>query len=310
MNSKKQFLHIAIAFDQNYRFQAFALLTSILKNNPENKLYFHAIATGVSFDEKKDLKKYIESNGAKLSFYEVKEELIKKFVVMDKWTPAVYYRLFLPFLISENIDRLLYLDSDTIVINDLLELFTLELDYYPLAAVPDNYVKIQPLLGINEEGEYFNSGVMLMDTKRWREQMISERAIDYVLKHSERIRFVDQCALNAVLIKNWKKIDPKYNLLYSYVPEPISKKNLKAFLNNKVIVHFTLQRPWNMLCKNRLRFLYYYYLAQSPVGKTESIYNNFEWRGIPQWIKIRLLEFYHDQPLLQWFWRRSKLLRR
>ncbi len=310
MNKAGKTIHIAIAFDQNYVRPFYALLTSILTKNSDNKLQLHLIATGVSDEEKKLIKQYTQSTGNELSFYELNEELVKKLVLINDWTPAVYYRLFFPFLIPENVDRILYLDADTIVCNDLSELYSIDIGSYPLAAVYDNYVKTQPLLNITLEGEYFNSGVMLLDVKIWREQKVSERAIDYVLKYPDRILFVDQCALNAVLHKNWKKINSKYNLLYSYIPMSIGKTELNEFLKDKVIVHFTLQRPWNMLCKNRLRFLYHYYLAQSPIGDTHEKYNDFEWSKVPEWIKIRLSEFYFDYSFIRWLWRNSKFVRR
>ena len=299
--------NIAIAFDQNYLHPIYALVTSILRHNAGSKLHFHAIATGISVHEKEKLRNYIELTGGKLSFYDVNEELVRKFVLTNnKWSPAVYYRLFFPLLISEDIRRLLYLDSDTIVINDLYELYTLDLGHHPVAAVYDNYVKVQPLLSIHEPGEYFNSGVLLLDIKRWKEQKISEQAIDYIMKHPDRLQFVDQCALNGVLHNNWKKIDSRYNLLYSYIPESISKKGLAFFLKSKVVVHFTIQRPWNMLCKNRLRYLYHHYLSQAPVAQRRQKYVDFAWSKIPAWIGIRVSEFYFDHPLIQQVWRKSK----
>lgn len=308
MNYKSQTIHIAVAFDQNYLHPFYALITSLFQNNPEINFNIHAISTGISDLEREKIQKYIKEEGSEIFVYSIDASPIQDFKLTSNWTHAVYYRLFLPLLVPTSVDRLLYLDSDTIVIGKISSLFDINLEEYPLAAVYDNYVKAQPLLNINLEGEYFNSGVLLIDVKKWRQQKVSERAMEYLAMHPERILYVDQCALNAVLFKNWKKIDSKYNLLYSYLQETISKTELNTIIKNIVIVHFTLQRPWNMLCKNRLRSFYYYYLAKSPVGKRQYDYVDFEWNKIPAWVKIRLLEFYFDQPLLQWLWRRSKLV--
>jgi lipopolysaccharide biosynthesis glycosyltransferase len=89
---------------------------------------------------------------------------------------------------------------------------------FPVAAVYDNYVKSQPLLGIFDEGEYFNSGMLLIDVEKWREQNISEKVMEYLLKYPERIKFVDQCGLNAVLNGNWMKLPARFNRIFTYLP--------------------------------------------------------------------------------------------
>jgi lipopolysaccharide biosynthesis glycosyltransferase len=299
-------IHLAIAFDVNYLHPFSALLCSILENNKPGQIHIHTIATAISDLEIKALKEYVEKNGACILFYQIDESIVKRFVLTDKWTHAVYYRLLFPLLVNESVERLLYLDCDTIVLKDLNGFYQLDLAQYPVAAVYDNYVKKQALLGITEEGHYFNSGVMLIDVKKWREKKISELAMEYLLAHSERIKFVDQCALNAVLQSNWKRIDSRFNLMYSYVPSALSKQQLAIFLNDIVVVHFTLQRPWNMLCKNRLGFLYFYYLKKSLFGGDAKRYNDFSVTKIPSYLKIRLTNLYFDLPFLSRFWKQTK----
>jgi lipopolysaccharide biosynthesis glycosyltransferase len=234
----------------------------------------------------------------------VDKNLVEKFVLRDQWTSAAYYRLFFSSLLPVNIERLLYLDCDTLVINPLTELFQLPLDGHPVGAVYDNYVKTQPAIGIFEEGEYFNSGVLLMDLAKWRQQAISEKTFAYLTSYPDRIRYVDQCALNAVLKRNWRKLDFRFNLMYSALPEPLDQLQMKKYLKEVTIIHFTLQRPWQMLCRNRLRFLYFHYLPHS--GSRFffwNYYSDFKMRKIPEWLRIRAIEFYFDTPFIQRIWR-------
>ena len=299
-------IHLAMAFDQNYLTPFYALLTSVFSHHRRGQVHIHVIAPYVTPDEKDQLITYVRNANASISFYAIDEAFVKKFVVINKWTSAVYYRLFFPLLVPQGIERLLYLDSDIIVINNLSELYQTDLENFPLGAVYDIYVKNQPLLNIHEEGEYFNSGVLLMDISKWREQKISERAINYLTEFSERILYVDQCALNAILYNNWKKLPERFNLIYSFVPEGLSKKAIKQFLTDKVVIHYTLQRPWSMLCKNRLDYLYHYYLKLSPVGKNSKRYTDFKWSNIPGFLRIKLLHFYFDLPGIPRLWRKLK----
>jgi lipopolysaccharide biosynthesis glycosyltransferase len=189
---------------------------------------------------------------------------------------------------------------DTIVIGSLEELFKTDLTNKPVACVYDNYVKKQPLIDLNEEGHYFNSGVMLINVPLWNKLRISERTLQYITDFPEKIRFVDQCGLNAVLKNNWHQLPNKFNLLYSYIPADISKRRFEEFIDDKIIIHYTLQRPWNYLCKNRGRHLYYKYLRLA--GKTK-LYSDFSFKKVPAKCIILLKEFYLDFAFLNVSWR-------
>jgi lipopolysaccharide biosynthesis glycosyltransferase len=298
-------MHIAIAFDQNYLKQFYALITSLITNNKNNKLHFHFISTGITEPEKKTIEEYFASYDTTVTWHTVDEDTVGRFVLTSKWTSAAYYRLYFPFLVPAGVKRLLYIDTDALVLKDLQELYRQELDGHPVGAVYDCYVRTAPRLGINTEGEYFNSGVLLIDIAEWKEQRISELAFDYLTTYPDRILFVDQDALNAVLINNWKKLPEKFNLLYSYIPEGISRKDMKEFIKDKVILHFTLQRPWHLLCKNRFRNLYSYYLINSPAKKRRPV-DDFDFKKLPSLFRLRATEFYYDSPVLKKAWRKIK----
>ena len=299
-------IHLGIAFDENYLTPFYALLTSIVENNSRNKIIIHAIITGVSEQKQEEIRKYLNTHiNGEIHYYEIDQDTVSKFVLVSKWTPAVYYRLFFPLIIPQDIERLLYIDTDTLVVNDLSGLYTENLNTYPVGAIYDNYVKTAQQLGIEQEGNYFNSGVLLIDLPKWRGQEISEKTMRFLSEYPEKIKFVDQDALNAVLKNNWKKLDSKYNTMYSVIPEDIKKNDLKNFLKDKVIIHFTLQRPWNILCKNRYRNLYFEYLKRSP-ARDRPKYNDFTSDKILPLLKLRLIEFYLDTPVLQTVWRKIK----
>src|ERR1035437_8375148 len=294
MENNQSVFNIAIAFDKNYLNPFYALLASLFDNNKDNKLEFHFIATGLSENEYKQIEDYTKKNKAEYNFYTIDEAFVNRFVVNSTWTTAVYYRLFFPLVISKNLKRILYIDTDILVINDLKELFLQDLGNYPVGAVYDNYVKKKSELGIIEEGNYFNSGVLLIDVESWNEQNISDKAIKFLEEYPEKIKFVDQDALNAVLKNNWKKLDWKFNFICTRLPYSLSKREEQLFITDKVILHFIIQRPWLMLCRNRYRSLYFYYLKKSQVVIRKH-YVDFNWTKIPAYLKIRLLEWYRSE---------------
>lgn len=298
-------IHIAVGFDRNYYNPFCALAESIKRHHQGVKVTIHAIAPGLSADLRQKITDYLQQS-IQVCFYEINEELAGRFVLRGEWTMAVYFKLFLPLLLRGKVNRFIYLDTDIIINNSLLPLFNTDFGDFPVAAVYDNYVKSQPLIGLNEEGRYFNSGMLLINVQKWNDQQISGKAFDYLLSHPQNIRFVDQCALNAALIDNWHNLPFQYNFMYTCFPHETSSADLKNILEEVVVIHYTLTRPWEMLCINRLRNLYRKNLLASGIREGKSIWTDFDSNNIGKFLRIRMVEFYFDSGLLKSLYRKIK----
>src|SRR5579859_1003927 len=162
MDSESSPLHIAIAFDRNYLNPFYALATSIFDNNPQRPFCFHCIVRDVTDNEKWLIANYLKENNSAINFYQADEKLISGFVTKNHWNTTVYYKIFFPLLVGDHVDRLLYLDTDTLVVNSLQDLYTMDLQTYPLAAVKDIHVGQEVYSELHEREDYFNSGMMLI----------------------------------------------------------------------------------------------------------------------------------------------------
>jgi lipopolysaccharide biosynthesis glycosyltransferase len=149
---------------------------------------------------------------------------------------------------------------------NLQELYATELESFPVAVVPERFNDVlRPELGLNKAGVYFNAGVQLINVPQWNKQQITEKALAFVREHPEAIFWYDQDALNAVIRDNYVPLEMKYNVNTMDVPRTLSKAEYKAFVQDKVIIHYTTEsKPWNPLTRHRLRFLYFNYLRLSP----------------------------------------------
>lgn len=296
-------IHVALAFDNNYIVHIYAMITSVFHNNRNNKIIFHTIATGISDNEKSKLNTYAKDNNAEIIFYDISQALLKANIEIPAdsyFTVATFYRLFFSSLLDPAIKKLLYIDPDTIVIGDLRELYKTDIGDFPIAAIPDPYFETREELGIKEKGKYFNAGVMLIDLKNWREQKVSENVLTFVRMYPDRVPYLDQDGLNATLINRWLVLDNKFNFTSSDVKLQVPAKEL---IKNKVIIHFTSSRkPWNALTRNKLRYLYHYYLKMSPKS-SEKNYVDFAWniKSIWAFIRIRIKEFYFDHRIDKMF---------
>lgn len=299
-------IHLAAAFDQNYLVPFYALAESVLQNNLQEKFVFHCITTGVEESERQKIIDYLQLRECQVYFYDIDEykSTLDKLTntTRNVWTLATYYKMFFPFLVPKNVTKLLYLDIDIVVLRNLREVYETDLATYPLAAVPDLYVDTRETLGIINSDDYFNAGLLLMNIPVWKEQKVTEKAISFMNENPEKIKFVDQDALNFILKNNWKKMPQKYNVVSLHIPFELSKKHLKSFISDTVILHFTGVKPWQFLCTNRYRYLYEYYLKKSPMQRAKII-TDFSFPKIYPYLKFRFVEFYLDRPLVHRLWK-------
>ncbi|ALI99759.1 glycosyltransferase family 8 protein [Rufibacter tibetensis] len=303
-------INIALAFDKNFVTPAYVFLTSIFYNNKESNFVFHIIATGLEKSEIKELEDFIKQNKSKVFFYNIDENLAQEFVIPSNshFTIATYYRLFFPALVPRDIDKLLYVDVDTIVVGKMRQFLEKDLGSFPVAAVADNVFTTRPELGIFETGKYFNAGVLLMNLPVWKNQQISEKAISFLQEFPEKIQFVDQDALNAVLNNNWLPLESKFNLMYVDFPQEMPQSQFNYFLSDKIIIHFSSRfKPWHVYSPNRLNYLYHYYKSLSPKAKDKKYSDyKFSHKVFFDLTKNKLVNFYYNHPWIVRFWRRLK----
>lgn len=103
---------------------------------------------------------------------------------------ATYFRYLIPNHVVEN--RVLYLDSDMIVTQDLSNLFELDMQGYPVAAVED----------LPTTSDEFNAGLLLIDNKKWREEDVVNHLFDLTAQHHHEV-YGDQGILNLAFRDNW-----------------------------------------------------------------------------------------------------------
>jgi lipopolysaccharide biosynthesis glycosyltransferase len=301
MSVKAGTINIAISFDENYVTPFYVLITSIFLNNEKNDLVIHTITSGVSDAQKKEITEYVERNNAKIFYYQVEPKNLEGLALPpNKWfTVASYFRLFFPMLVSDNVERLLYLDTDIVVIKDLAELYNLNIGSKPIGAVREEIGTARPEIFNTDPNNYFNSGVMLMNIPEWKKQQVTEKALQFIHDYPEACICVDQDALNATMIDNWHCIDRRYNVLYQFVPRKLAKKDFSTFLQEKVAIHFTLgeHKPWLAMNRNKFSYLYHQYQKKSPKDKEKKYVDFKRTPGFMfKYAKLRVIESMRNNP--------------
>ena len=194
------------------------MMQSICVNNANTEIIIHIICDeSITAKDKEDLKSVVaNSQNKQVFFYVVDGTKFCDLPALDDAavTQAAYYRLELARLLPLSIDKVLYLDGDIIVRKCLDELWNTDISNFAVAVVTDfleqsheeeNYLKVERKCG------YFNSGVMLVNLKYWREHNLREDYYRFIQNHPERIRYWDQDVLNYVLNEQKLKLPIKYN---------------------------------------------------------------------------------------------------
>ncbi len=243
-------LSFIYCLDENYNKQSLCSIYSLLENiNEEIKIYLiHKNPDSV------DTLPKIISEHKNLSSIKVFKKILKD-VHYPKLndahvSEATYYRLNLQDYIFEQDGMLIYLDSDVIFINDPLTLLKQQIDFlrsskYVISAKTEETLSKhgKDILGLSSKN-YFNAGVMIIDTNKWNNLKISDKLYESLQKLGERIIFWDQDVLNHYFDGQYLELDEKLNYQVRMEDNNFDKSNLKS----KILLHYSGKfKPWTVM---------------------------------------------------------------
>lgn len=159
--------------------------------------------------------------------------------------------------ILNDLDKVLYLDGDILVTKDLSNLFNTDINEFFLGAIREIRAEKQQYNKLVGTKYYFNSGVMLLNLKKMREDNITDKLINCKLNQPPTWQCMDQDVFNYVVNNNFKELSPEYNnTITIFLESDINNKeinnfyktnyhNLKEFCKASTILHFAGKlKPW------------------------------------------------------------------
>lgn len=257
----KNTIHIALICDDNYVIPTIVTMNSVVANiSDDYKISFHIVTAGLTDDSveilsnirKKDTKVLIYRRN--ISEYENKLQKIKEF---SHVTFSALFKFELANILN-NIDKVIYLDSDIIIKHDISSLYKIDVRDYYVAAVPELWKALENGNIVNNKLRYFNSGVMLINLARWREEKVSEKLWAKKMEIASDLSFrtMDQDVFNLVFYDKFLLLPIEYNfnpyfyekkyfsLIKQYANYEYSTK--EEILNAVVAVHYVGKedKPW------------------------------------------------------------------
>lgn len=252
-------IHIAFIMDDNFALCTGVAITSLIHNRQADTHYaIHILCDGVS-EENRNALAQLAGDGVEIDIRRMSPNTLYSSMTIEGLhvTSSALFKFNLPELFPD-LDRILYLDGDILILKDLAALYHTDISGYYLAAVSDVSVSLwkgktfSERLGI-EHGQYFNSGVMLLNLRECRLDSITEKLIAY--RRDGVNDFMDQDALNVVLGEKTLYLSLLYNTMASviayadlkhlrswYPQEPLSSND---WMENATIYHFSSpSKPW------------------------------------------------------------------
>lgn len=181
------------------------------------------------------------------------------------YPPSSFYRLDLQNILP-NLDKIIYIDIDCLVFDDLDEMYNFNMTNINLRGVLDPFPSLNDHIFHHEK--YICCGVLLMNLKRMRETKIIDKYINYIKKNATLINKGDQTVVNNV---DWQFNDVlpiKYGVLFCHLNESeyfgnlrqklYSQNEIRDALYYPIIAHLGL-KPFRHICTENICGMWWYY---------------------------------------------------
>ena len=254
-------IHIGFGIDKNFGAFAGITITSLVHNNIANELIVHIIYDELLSEDMHKLKQMEQLyRNLTLHFYRIKSTEGMKFIVPPGHiTQAMYYRYLFADMLPQTVTRLIYLDADIICKGDILPLWQSDLQGKVLGAVRD-YGEAKSCVRIGlKSGRYFNSGVLLMDLVKWRQQKLTQKLFVWLEQvGSTKILWGDQDALNGVVDGEFAELSKIFNGIV------INNTALNEDLAVVLVHYIDYIKPWHIYyMDSNAKELYWQYVKKS-----------------------------------------------
>jgi lipopolysaccharide biosynthesis glycosyltransferase len=263
---------INIAFGTNNVFvpQVAAAIASIVRHAPSARLRFIILHEGVPSQRRAGVQAVAPS--ARFFWAGVGDDDIPPYEDKEHFSRPILYRLGLERLAPSDCRRVIYIDSDVVILEDIRKLWNCSLEGKPIGAVIDHLISPKDFAerwGLPPQSPgYFNSGLLMMDLDQVRSGRILSTAIEFLTHQGAGLTYADQDALNFAFWGRWQPLPPTWNVQRNMVIASIVDKlppDLRFHDKLPALVHYTgSEKPWVPGGYHPWSWLYWDSLARTP----------------------------------------------
>jgi len=255
----KERINILCTTDKNFVPYCGIMLTSLFENNKDLIICVYIfVDESVGSKERESLSMLEDEYKQEIIILYISSQRFAQYPVYNKqWTNSIYYRLLASELLPKNINKIIYLDCDTIVTGSLKSFWKINISNYALGCVPDVWAykpEVYERLSLHNDGNYFNSGSMLINLAYWREYKLADEYLKYISSNFDKLWFNDQDTLNAVLYKRKLILPVTFNYQIVFLQRDVIQKIDNSVyqqvieVDKPLIIHYAAPvKPWMIL---------------------------------------------------------------
>ncbi len=262
-------MNLLVTLDEHYYPQLQVMLSSLRINNPGEKFSLYLFHNGLTEQILEQIDKWYKSAGYIFSPARMDGELFRGAPNNDRYPIEMYYRLLAPQLLPSNMEKVLYLDPDSLIINPISKLWESDLgDHLFAAAAHTGKTKLANdvnRIRLGVEHDYYNSGVLLINLDMGRRIINPSQIFQYIKEHRKELVLPDQDVLNAMYGDRilplddavWNYDARNYN---NYFLRSSGAYDLQWVMEHTSVLHFCGKaKPWKPPYFYRFGVLYYHY---------------------------------------------------
>ena len=259
----KNIIHVSYSLDDKEVYPTFVSMLSGLENcNKDNIIVYHLLLSykfnSSNIEIFESLK---EKYQVKINYYII-PNIFGSSLRWTDGTDCVYYKILIPFMFPDY-ERMIYLDGDTLIRKDILEMFKCPFNDTYILGFPFYMGHVMEAYGIKKPEHYINGGCLLFNIKKIRHDYKDLDLFSATLKNKTKWGFREQDAINYVFYPNIGFLPLKFgiymigsskyfNILSHYVYSPLNLTEGAEAVKDPSIVHFSCCWPkvWTNGTKN------------------------------------------------------------
>ncbi|MBQ9520573.1 MAG: 1-acyl-sn-glycerol-3-phosphate acyltransferase [Acholeplasmatales bacterium] len=272
----KNIIPIFFACDNNFFKFTLVTLKSIMDN--ANPIYFYKIyvlntdITPLNMDIARD---FVNDNFS-IEFPNVNEYLDSisdKLPIRDYYSKTTYFRFFISEMYKEY-DKAIYIDSDTVVLGDISELYNINLGDNLVGACNEQAMLQNDIYGKYVENNlgldrttYFNAGLLLINCQKFREECVLDQFINLLSVYNCKVT-QDEDYLNIICYNKTKLIDNRWNTeIYG---------DIKYTDSEIKMIHYIMWcKPWHFLGVRLEKYFWKYAIKTPFYNEIKNILDNY-----------------------------------
>lgn len=263
-------INICMSFDDNYFVHALTAITSLLNNTSEkNEISLYVLCNDMlNVDNRDKFSSILQGKNIFVYYCSVDDDVLKDLPLnMGYISISTYYRLLIDILLP-NVDKVIYIDSDIIFLDDVAELWNIHFNNKSVGVVQDELgVTQQRRLRMDRDEVYFNAGIMVFDLKLIRNKYndVFTKYIEIFESNFHLILFQDQDILNLLYRGDQFILPLKWNMGTGIFSKNMNETmyNLNdefTALKESGVIHFTGgHKPWNFFANHPCSDIYWKY---------------------------------------------------